>query len=68
MFCVFSVFVFSVRVFRKVSNCICLQGEYYNAFEKDIAVINIYFGDSTAMGSYVENKLGQILIFISCRI
>ena len=28
----------------------------YNAYEKDIAVINLYFGDSTAFGKclYVE--------------
>ena len=24
----------------------------YNAFEKDIAIINIFFGDATAMGEY----------------
>ena len=24
----------------------------YNAFEKDFAIINIFFGDSTAMGIY----------------
>ena len=26
------------------------QGEYYNAFEKDIAVVNIFFGKSTVFG------------------
>ena len=32
-------------------NTTLIQGEqYYNAFEKDIAVVNIYFGDSTVFG------------------
>ena len=30
-----------------------LQGEYYNAFEKDIAVVNIFFGKSTVFGKFL---------------
>ena len=31
----------------------------YNAYEKDIAVVNLYFGDSTAFG---ETKLNVIFV------
>ena len=27
------------------------RSDGYNAFEKDFAIINIYFGDATAMGN-----------------
>ena len=26
----------------------------YNAYEKDIAVVNLYFGDSTAFGKHLH--------------
>ena len=29
-----------------------IQGGYYNAYEKDIAVVNIFFGKSTVFGKY----------------
>ena len=32
---------------------------YYNAYEKDIAIVNIFFGESTAYGESVD-------IFCSC--
>ena len=28
------------------------RSDGYNAFEKDFAIINIYFGDATAMGNF----------------
>ena len=28
------------------------RSDGYNAFEEDFAIINIYFGDTTAMGNY----------------
>ena len=33
--------------------------QMYNAYEKDIAVVNLYFGDSTAFG---ETKLNVIFV------
>ena len=27
--------------------------QMYNAYEKDIAVVNLYFGDSTAFGEHL---------------
>ena len=33
----------------------------YNAYEKDIAVVNLYFGDSTVFGIYVILLLQLIL-------
>ena len=41
---------------------ILIQGErYYNAFKKDIAVVNIYFGDSTVFGKSISSKFGWIV-------
>ena len=32
------------------------SGPTYNAFKRDIAVLNIFFGESTALGKSSENK------------
>ena len=35
-----------------------IQGEaYYNAYEKDIAVVNIFFGGSTVFGEEVSFQM-----------
>ena len=37
---------------------IYFQGEYYyNAYEKDIAVVNIYFGKPTVFGRFLSQSL-----------
>ena len=44
-----------------------IQGEaYYNAYEKDIAVVNIFFGGSTVFGeetSYVSSNAVLDIIY-----
>ena len=32
------------------------EDPYYNAYEKDIAVVNIFFGGSTAFGKKILSK------------
>ena len=34
------------------------SGPEYNAFKRDVAVINLFFGESTALGKSSENKKG----------
>ena len=35
-----------------------IQGEpYYNAYEKDIAVVNIFFGGSTVFGEGMSHQM-----------
>ena len=41
-----------------------IQGEaFYNAYEKDIAVVNIFFGDPTAFGGAVSDYFCFHFIF-----
>ena len=46
------------------------ENQYYNAYEKDIAVVNIFFGGSTVFGEllYVQyntpNKLIVLIILL----
>ena len=41
----------------------------YNAYEKDIAVVNLYFGDSTAFGKKEKNSLwSTVTSFLSLRV
>ena len=43
-----------------------LQGEaYYNAYEKDIAVVNIFFGGSTVFGEEMSYQM-QFYVDIIC--
>ena len=36
----------------------CFKDEFYNAWEEDIAVVNIFFGKDTVMGE--KNLIGKI--------
>ena len=37
---------------------VLIQGEaYYNAYEKDIAVVNIFFGGPTAFGGEMQFQI-----------
>ena len=41
-----------------------IQGEaYYNAYEKDIAVVNIFFGGSTVFGEDMVFQLYATVLF-----
>ena len=36
----------------------CLEGDpMYNAYDRDIAVVNIFFGESTVFGERKQNKI-----------
>ena len=58
---------FSLRNFWNYSEKICLRffqaDPVYNALEKDIAVVNFYFGSSTVYGDYIScmNGLSYIV-------
>ena len=52
-----------------VENQINFQGDpEYNAFERDIAVVNLFFPDSTVFGQYLKVKLTHILCTIYMQI
>ena len=38
----------------------------YNAYEKDIAVVNLYFGDSTAFGGKELNVIFVVYLYLFC--
>ena len=42
------------------------ENQYYNAYEKDIAVVNIFFGGSTVFGEllYVQYNISNKLIVL----
>ena len=40
----------------KFKTLLSQSGPEYNAFKRDIAVLNIFFGESTALGKSSENK------------
>ena len=54
----------SIYTLRISQVMFCLKGNpYYNAYEKDIAVVNLYFGDSTVFGDLLNVVLIFFLIF-----
>ena len=46
------VLVFFIQILTLIFKY-CQENSVYNAFEKDIAVINIFFGESTALGDNI---------------
>ena len=36
---------------------------YYNAYEKDIAIVNIFFGEPTAYGEFIYAIIKNLFIF-----
>ena len=54
----------SIYTLRILQVTFCLKGNpYYNAYEKDIAVVNLYFGDSTVFGELLNVIFNFFLIF-----
>ena len=55
--------------FFKIENMFTSQDDLeYNAFERDIAVVNLFFPDSTVFGQYLKVKLTHILSTIYMQI
>ena len=50
--------IFTHIISEKYQICVFLpQKEYYNAFEKDIAVVNIFLGKPTVFGKFLFSRL-----------
>ena len=51
------VFVIHINSERYQICVLLSQEEYYNAFEKDIAVVNIFLGKPTVFGKFLFSRL-----------